>query len=123
MELSRYEEALQAYDQALKINPNSDEAIKGREKLLIKLSEGGNGTPTVTVTISPHEVETQKATTSSSDEENTDTAQDWIDIGKNLYQQGEYDKAVKSYNQALKIDPKNADAQIGLDAAESKLNN
>lgn len=38
------------------------------------------------------------------------TAQDWIDQGVSLYSQGKYNESIQSFEKAINLDPKNADA-------------
>lgn len=105
IELGQYKEAIEAYDQALKINP--EDAMAWRDKG-IALSK---------ITLYKEALEAYDQALKL-DPEDVDA---WNNKGIALANLGKYEKAIEAYDQAIKINPEDAMAWYNKGVTLSKL--
>ncbi|MCX6673110.1 MAG: tetratricopeptide repeat protein [Methanothrix sp.] len=88
--LGWYDEALQAYDRAIEIDPNFAEAWNNKGTTLHKQDKYDEAIKAYdeAIRLDPEYVDA------------------WYNKGNSLVDQGEYDEAIKAYDEAIRLDPK-----------------
>jgi len=128
----KYNDSLQAFNRSIETNPldadawyNKGSALKalGRttaaEYAFAKTSELEAFT-----NASKLKPEDQGSTTqaeSTDDKKETDTAEDWLNKGNALYNQGKYEDAIQTYDRAIELDPLNPEVWQSKGYALNKL--
>lgn len=90
--LEKYEEAVEAYNEAIKINPQYAEAWRGKGGSLFNIKKYDESVEAYDEAIRI----------------NPQYSQAWNGKGSSLFEQGKYDDAVKAFDEAIRIDPQYA---------------
>ncbi len=127
-DLGKYDEAIEAYDEAIRLNPNYakawfnkglslddlgkyDEAAKAYDEA-IRLDPNNATKPWFNKGLALDELGEYDEAVKAYDEairlDPNNAAKAWFTKGLALDELGEYDEAVKAYDEAIKIDPNNA---------------
>jgi len=104
-QLGKYEEAIKAYDEALKINPQLVEAWNNKGAALSDIGRNDDAIKAIDQALKI----------------NPQYAGAWYNKGGALYDLGRNQEAIKAYDQALKINPQYADAWINKGIALDEL--
>jgi tetratricopeptide (TPR) repeat protein len=101
--MGRNEEAVKAYDKALEIDPSKDSWVQESKGLaLAALGKEREAAKSYNKALEPYD----KAIEAANSTQNLSEA--WAQKGFVLQEQGKYEEAIKSLDNATKIDPQNA---------------
>jgi tetratricopeptide (TPR) repeat protein len=110
--LGRYDDAVTAYNTAIRITPDYTVALINKGDALMKLSKYQAAIDSYT--------KAMESDAKANDLSFSQKAKTWKDMGDAYYALGNYQAALSSYNSVLSIDPQNSDAAAALARAKQQ---
>jgi len=105
--VKKYEDAVECYDKVLDIDPDDDGAYRNRKQAELKLKRSRKLEREKEAII-----RTQKGLEGRRGERRIEDADEWLEVGTDYFENGNYEKAIRFFKKALDMDEENKDAWV-----------